>query len=54
MKEELVLFPRIKEVEQKLDKSSPGVVHYVDGPISEMETEHEHAGIFGQDPGIDK
>ena len=45
-KEELVLFPRIKEVEQKLwINPSPGVTaNYIDGPIFEMETEHEHAG----------
>ena len=44
-KEELILFPRIKEVE---DLSSQGGSHidaaYLLAPIEAMETEHDHAG----------
>ena len=45
-KEEVVLFPRIKEVEklftEKQDaKLAPG---YITAPVSVMEAEHEHAG----------
>ncbi len=45
-KEEMILFPRIKEVEKLLaeDKSSQTSGGYITGPINVMETEHEHAG----------
>jgi regulator of cell morphogenesis and NO signaling len=45
-KEEVILFPRIKEVE-KLATDKSGVATdsgYISGPINVMETEHEHAG----------
>ncbi len=45
-KEEVILFPRIKEVEQlATDKSGAATESgYITGPINVMETEHEHAG----------
>jgi regulator of cell morphogenesis and NO signaling len=45
-KEELILFPRIKELE-KLHAENPKVslpANFIDTPIAVMETEHEHAG----------
>ncbi len=45
-KEEIVLFPRIKEVEQWYvgNHSSNLSVNFIDGPIAMMEEEHVHAG----------
>ncbi len=45
-KEEVILFPRIKEMEQlsllhQKTRLAPG---YIKGPVNIMETEHEHAG----------
>ncbi len=45
-KEEMILFPRIKEVEAlanaKQNQNLPG--GYINGPVHVMELEHEHAG----------
>jgi regulator of cell morphogenesis and NO signaling len=46
-KEEMVLFPRIKEVDKALEqKSDQPVINagYISNPIHMMETEHEEAG----------
>jgi regulator of cell morphogenesis and NO signaling len=46
-KEELVLFPRIKDMEQKLPEGSSGLklnINYLLAPINMMEEEHDHAG----------
>lgn len=45
-KEEMILFPRIKEVEKFAadDNIAPTASSYISGPINVMETEHEHAG----------
>jgi regulator of cell morphogenesis and NO signaling len=45
-KEELVLFPRILEVERAPKQNHVSVFsdNYLSGPLSVMETEHEHAG----------
>ncbi len=42
-KEELILFPRIKELENSKDYSKLGS-HYLQAPVDVMEHEHEHAG----------
>lgn len=45
-KEEQILFPRIKEVEQQLGEGSEIVINnsFLLSPISMMEQEHDHAG----------
>ena len=46
-KEELILFPRIKELERILEEPSGQMrlnVAYLQGPILVMEQEHDHAG----------
>ena len=45
-KEELILFPRIKEVEQQLAKGNEIIINnsFLLSPISIMEEEHDHAG----------
>lgn len=45
-KEELVLFPRIKDIEQQLAEGKEIVINstYLLSPISMMEQEHDHAG----------
>jgi regulator of cell morphogenesis and NO signaling len=45
-KEELVLFPRILEVERAAKQNQPSCFNenYIGGPLSVMETEHKHAG----------
>jgi len=45
-KEEKILFPRIKEMEQKFTQMSSSDVpaNFIIAPISVMETEHEHVG----------
>lgn len=45
-KEEVVLFPRIKEMENQLTSGNRPNVHisYLKSPISMMEQEHDHAG----------
>lgn len=45
-KEEMILFPRIKEVEKLVTDASDGAANSINitGPINVMETEHEHAG----------
>lgn len=45
-KEEQILFPRIKEVEQQLSDKSETIINnsFLLSPISVMEQEHEHAG----------
>jgi regulator of cell morphogenesis and NO signaling len=45
-KEEVVLFPRIKEMENQLTSGNQLNVHvsYLKSPISMMEQEHDHAG----------
>jgi regulator of cell morphogenesis and NO signaling len=48
-KEELVLFPRIKEIEKLIaEKADPFRLHisYVQAPIDIMEQEHDHAGAI--------
>lgn len=41
-KEDFILFPKIKELEQSIQQSQP--VFHIQVPISVMEDEHEHAG----------
>jgi len=43
-KEEIILFPRIKQLEQSVKQHDKPSHNYVDGPIAVMEAEHEHAG----------
>lgn len=45
-KEEAILFPRIKEMENQLASGNPPTVQvtYLKAPISMMEQEHDHAG----------
>lgn len=43
-KEEMILFPRIKEVEQLTSENHIPASGYITGPINVMEAEHEHAG----------
>jgi regulator of cell morphogenesis and NO signaling len=45
-KEEMILFPRIKEVEKAVTENNTANTAggYITGPINVMETEHEHAG----------
>jgi regulator of cell morphogenesis and NO signaling len=45
-KEEIILFPRIKEVEKNITENNTNNMSngYITGPINVMETEHEHAG----------
>ena len=45
-KEEVILFPRIKEMEQLfiLDQKTKLAPGYIKGPVNIMEAEHEHAG----------
>ena len=45
-KEELILFPRIKEVEQQLGEGNKIIINntFLLSPISMMEEEHDHAG----------
>lgn len=45
-KEEQILFPRIKEVEQQLGEGSEMIINnsFLLSPISMMEQEHDHAG----------
>jgi len=45
-KEEMILFPRIKEIEQlaKDKNTPPTIIGYLSGPINVMLAEHEHAG----------
>lgn len=45
-KEEQILFPRIKEVEQQLGEGNEIIINntYLLSPISMMEQEHDHAG----------
>lgn len=50
-KEELVLFPRIKEIEKLFDDNikTKLAAGYIKGPVSVMEMEHEHAGALLED-----
>ena len=45
-KEEVVLFPRIKEIEKQLSEGKEIVINstYLEAPVNMMEQEHEHAG----------
>lgn len=46
-KEELILFPRIKELQRLADKENANLqlnITYLQSPISVMEQEHDHAG----------
>jgi regulator of cell morphogenesis and NO signaling len=45
-KEELILFPRIKQIERQLDQQSVAAYQkgYISAPVRIMEQEHEHAG----------
>ena len=45
-KEELVLFPRIKDIEKQVSENKPIVLSpsYILAPVTMMEQEHEHAG----------
>jgi regulator of cell morphogenesis and NO signaling len=45
-KEEMILFPRIKELGQLLNNKEKAILSetYITGPVNVMETEHEHAG----------
>lgn len=45
-KEEMILFPRIKEVGQLLNSKDANslAAGYISGPVNVMEQEHEHAG----------
>lgn len=48
-KEEMVLFPRIKELEKLADAESPNLqisITYMQSPITIMEQEHDHAGTM--------
>jgi regulator of cell morphogenesis and NO signaling len=48
-KEEIVLFPRIKELQRLLEDESPVTqinITYLQSPISVMEQEHDHAGAM--------
>ncbi len=45
IKEEKILFPRIKEIEESLKNNRPlPQAQYVENPIAAMEGEHDHAG----------
>ena len=46
LKEEQILFPRIKEVESLAASHQPIQLHpaYINGPVDVMEHEHDHAG----------
>ena len=50
-KEELVLFPRIKEIEKLFDDNvkTKLATGYINGPVSVLEMEHEHAGALLED-----
>ena len=50
-KEELVLFPRIKEVEKLYTnrQKTKLTAGYINGPVTVMEMEHEHAGELLED-----
>lgn len=45
-KEEMILFPRIKEAEKLLNENNEMIFSktYLQGPIHQMEAEHDHAG----------
>ncbi len=45
-KEEMVLFPRIKDIEKQLDEGKEIIINssYLLSPINMMEQEHDHAG----------
>ncbi len=45
-KEEMILFPRIKEIEHLFNNNQQTNISdgYITGPVNVMETEHEHAG----------
>jgi regulator of cell morphogenesis and NO signaling len=43
-KEEVILFPRIKQLEESVKHHEKTSHNFVDGPIAVMEAEHEHAG----------
>ena len=45
-KEEMILFPRIKEIENLFNNNQPTNISdgYITGPVNVMEAEHEHAG----------
>ena len=45
-KEEMILFPRIKEIENLFNNNQQTNISdgYITGPVTVMETEHEHAG----------
>jgi regulator of cell morphogenesis and NO signaling len=48
-KEEIILFPRIKELQRLLEDESPVTqinITYLQSPISVMEQEHDHAGAM--------
>jgi len=48
-KEEMVLFPRIKELEKLAVSESPNLqisITYLQSPITIMEQEHDHAGTM--------
>ena len=44
VKEELILFPRILEIEKNGGRGKKFPSNYISGPIDMMEREHEHAG----------
>ena len=51
-KEELVLFPRIKELQKMSDGENANLqlnITYVQSPITVMEQEHDHAGTLLND-----
>lgn len=51
-KEELVLFPRIKELQKLIDNENANIqlnITYLQSPITVMEQEHDHAGSLLND-----
>ena len=50
-KEELILFPRIKEIEKYISggQELQGSISYLSAPITVMEQEHDHAGRLMQE-----
>lgn len=52
LKEEQVLFPRIKQLEtfaQSGSESAEHLAHLINAPVSVMESEHDHAGALMQE-----
>jgi regulator of cell morphogenesis and NO signaling len=48
-KEELILFPRIKEIQKLAANENAGLrfhITYLESPIAVMEQEHDHAGTL--------